>query len=73
MKNPFGAISVTNFFMAKGLQKIKEPLQDDMEKCEVVFIKPETVIKDILNGKMPCLSTAMFIAIATNPNFTDIR
>lgn len=56
-----------HFFIADGIKKIREPIADDMEESEIVFIEPELFMKAVLNSEVPLLTTAALVAIATHP------
>lgn len=35
------------FYIAEGLEKFAEPIADDMEESEIVFIEPELLLKAV--------------------------
>lgn len=55
------------FYIADGLKKFAEPIADDMEESEIVFIEPELLLKAVLNGGILMLPTAALVAIASHP------
>ncbi|MBU0477597.1 NUDIX hydrolase [bacterium] len=61
-----------HFFIAKELEKISEPVIDDMEEPEIVFISEHSIMKAIFNGEISTLATASLVAIATNPAISQI-
>lgn len=60
-----------HFFFAEDLTRIKEPIKDEMEESEVVFLSPDVIIKKVFDGSIQPLASVSFIAIATN-NFLII-
>ncbi|HEY4717016.1 MAG TPA: NUDIX hydrolase [bacterium] len=57
-----------HFYIAQELEEIAEPVEDDMEETEIIFMKPESMFKAILNGEMPLLATAALAAVASHPS-----
>ena len=62
-----------HFFIARGLEKITDHIEDDMEESEIVFVEPDVLLKAVLQGEIPFLATVALIAIATNRNFNGLR
>lgn len=57
-----------HFFIARGLEKVAEQVEDDMEESEIVFMEPDALIKAVLHGEIPFLATAALVAIASHQN-----
>lgn len=60
-----------HFFIARGLEKIADHVEDDMEESEIVFVEPDVLLKAVLHGEIPFLATAALIAIATSRNLSE--
>lgn len=56
-----------HFYIAKGLKKIAEPVENNMEESENVFLDIDKARKAIETGEIKLLATVALIAIATNP------
>lgn len=55
-----------HFFIAEELKKIAEPVADDMEESEILFMPVNSVMEAIYKGEINILATASLIAIAAN-------
>lgn len=58
-----------HFYIAEKLEKIADPVEDDMEETETLFLSERLAVKAVLDGKAPSLATTALVAIATNSNF----
>lgn len=62
-----------NFFIAEKLEKVAEPVEDDTEETENLFMPVNLVLNAVRNGDIPMLAAVSLIAIATNPAILDLR
>lgn len=58
-----------HFYIAEKLEKISDPVEDDTEETETLFLSESLAVKAVLEGKAPSLATAALVAIATNNSF----
>lgn len=62
-----------HFYIAQQLEKRAEPVEDDMEETEIVFMEPKALIHAIGNGEIPLLATAALVSIATHPFLGKVK
>jgi ADP-ribose pyrophosphatase len=55
-----------HFYIADALEKVAEPVDDDMEDVEVIFLSPSAVMKAILKSGISSISSIALILLATN-------
>ncbi len=60
------------FYLADGLKKTANPLSDDMEISDVVFLPVNKVMKALRSGDISLLSAVCFVGLATNPYLKKI-
>ena len=58
------------FYKAYNLQKVQDPLEDDMEEISLEFAQPENIMKSLFDGNCSIANIAL-LAIATNPLLSD--
>ncbi len=56
-----------HFFIAGGIEKIAEPVQDDMEDIEVVFLSESAMMEGVLGGDVLSISSIALLMLAANP------
>jgi ADP-ribose pyrophosphatase len=58
------------FFLADGIERVAEPIDDDMENVEVTFLSPSAVMKAILDLDISSISSIALLLLGTNPAMT---
>jgi|Deesub1362A_J573_1020465.scaffolds.fasta_scaffold00073_82 ADP-ribose pyrophosphatase len=61
-----------HFYIAEKLEKVADPVNDDAEESEILFMPINSIMKAILNGEISLLATAALLAISTNPNLDEL-
>ena len=59
-----------HFYIAEEIEKVAEPVDDDMENVKVTFLSPSAVIKAINRSDVSSISSIALILLATNPAMT---
>lgn len=60
-----------HFYIAEKLEKISNPVEDDTEEAETIFLSEGEAVKAVLTGAAPSLATVSLVAIATNTKFNN--
>lgn len=58
------------FYIADGIEKVAEPVDDDMEDVEVIFLSPSAIMKAILQSDISSISSIALLLLATSPTMT---
>lgn len=61
-----------HFYIADGIEKVSEPVKNDMEDVEVYFLSLSAVKKAILKSDISSISSIALILLATNPAMTAL-
>ena len=62
-----------HFYIADDLEKVAEPVDDEMEKAEIMFLDPKLAMEYILDKNISELATPALLAIATNDHVMKLR
>lgn len=61
------------FFIAEDIEKVDEPVKDEIEEAEIIFMEPEIAMEYALKSKTSELATTALLALATNPYAMSFR
>ncbi len=56
-----------NLFLAKGLENIAPPINDEMEVCELVFLDRQGIEENIHNGMITLLPDIALLSMVLGP------
>ena len=56
------------FYCAEELERVSDPVEDDMEIAEIEFVEPATAVETMLKTKTSELASTALIALASNPH-----
>ncbi len=62
-----------HFYIADELVKVSEPVDDEMEKAEIIFLEPKAAMEYILEKNISELATPALLAIASNHHVLKYR
>ncbi len=62
-----------HFYIADGLEKVSEPVYDDMEDLEIIFMEPQSAMEYILESNTSELATPALLAFAGSPHVMKFR
>lgn len=61
------------FFIAEEIERTSEPVTDEMEEAEIVFMEPQKAIEQLLESETAELATAALLLLATHPHAQKVR
>ncbi|MCG6534960.1 MAG: NUDIX hydrolase [Syntrophales bacterium LBB04] len=61
-----------HYFMAEDLERVSEPMLNDMEQIEIDFLPVDGLMELIAQGSISLLPGVAIIAMATNPYFSRL-
>ncbi len=61
-----------HYFIAEDLEYVAEPVKNDMEELEVLFLSNDELISEIAQGELSLLPGISIMAMATNPLFKNL-